>query len=115
MKELTLFDSIFPGYRSMLFRPPMWSSWVYEKDNLSIDIVLPGYEEQDFELSAEDGELILSISGTKDNKIHTYSVYTEDGYNIENADATYKAGVLKIRIPKQVVDKPKVRIPIKVS
>jgi HSP20 family protein len=101
---------------------------IEDKDNIEVQVDLPGMEKDDIKVSVEDN--ILTIKGErkalkeeKDKNYHqverTYGTFTRsfslpttvDGSKIK---ANYKNGVLKIDLPKSEAVKPK-EIPISVS
>jgi HSP20 family protein len=101
---------------------------VESKDNIEVQVDLPGMEKDDIKVSVEDS--ILTIKGErkamkeeKDKNYHqierTYGTFTRsfslptsvEGQKIK---ANYKNGVLKIDLPKAEAVKPK-EIPIDVS
>jgi HSP20 family protein len=103
-----LFDLMFPDYYK--YRTPMWSETGETDEELTINIVVPGYEKEDFSLFAQDDRLLLKIN--KDGKSISYSVCGYP-YPLEKATAKYRNGILKITIPKS---KKAIRsLPIEVS
>lgn len=109
--DLDLFMSTFPNYSD--FKVPMWSSWREDeaKENVILKIAVPGYDVEDFELFVEDDSLFLSIKGKKTT---SYWLLDNKELNLEAATADYKAGVLKVKIPKLETKKGK-KLQIKVS
>lgn len=111
--DLFSFDRLFPNYYD--YKVPMYSSWKESEDGGTLEIVVPGYKKDDFDLHVEDGRLILNINSGK--KSLTYSIlgsYSFSTYDVGAAQAEYEAGILKIEIPKIPKKKMK-QIPIKVS
>lgn len=94
------FHSLFPNYYD--FKTPMWSSCKSTDGGFELEVVVPGYEKEDFVLTEEDGELKLSINREKDDPL-IYSIlgrYRSSNYDLSRAEAEYKAGILKITVPK---------------
>ena len=110
--NLDLFDSIFPNYHD--FRIPMWSTGTKSKEGLYLEIAVPGHDKDDFNLYEEGGSILLSIRREDANPL-VYDLLdrksTRD-YNLESISANYKAGVLKITIPKVEVKPEQRRIGI---
>ncbi|HEQ99743.1 MAG TPA: Hsp20/alpha crystallin family protein [candidate division Zixibacteria bacterium] len=101
---------------------------VEDKDNIEVQVDLPGMEKDDIKVSVEDS--VLTIKGErkgmreeKDKNYHqierTYGTFTRS-FSLpttvegEKIKASYKNGVLKIDLPKAEAVKPK-EIPISVS
>jgi HSP20 family molecular chaperone IbpA len=106
---IELFDRIFPDYGTLLFRPPMWNTWKYEEKSVLIETVIPGYDKEDFDISAEGNELVIKVLRDK-NRYFRYYVSPGAKYDVNNADVKYKSGILKIRIPKCNVATKKIEV-----
>ncbi len=101
---------------------------VESKDNIEVQVDLPGMEKDDIKVSVEDS--VLTIKGErkamkeeKEKNYHqierTYGTFTRSfslptSVEGEKIKANYKNGVLKIDLPKAEAVKPK-EIPIDVS
>lgn len=110
--NLDLFNSVFPNYYD--FKIPMWSKVRETKQGLDLEIVVPGYEKEDFNLYEEGGSILLSIRREDANPL-VYDLLDRKSirdYNLESISANYKAGVLKITIPKVEVKPEQRRIGI---
>jgi len=111
--DLESFNNLFPNYHD--YKVPMFSSWKEGEDSGVLEIVVPGYKKDDFDLHVEDGGLILKVNSEK--RSFTYSIlgsYSSSTYDVGAAKAEYEAGILKIEIPRVPKKKMK-QIPIKVS
>lgn len=100
--DLLRFYEMFPNYVD--YRIPMWSEYKETDDKLTVKVVVPGFEKEDFVLYVEGNRLFLDIKNKKDKT--TYSVLQKllnETYLLDKANAEYTAGILKITIPK---DKP---------
>lgn len=83
-------------------------------DNYLLDVSVPGYEKENIKLELERGYLTITATNSKeeDTSKEKYirreryygkcsrSFYVGDGITEEEIDATYKNGVLTIKIPK---------------
>ena len=96
-----------------------------KEDHFLISADLPGVNEQDIELKVQDGTLLLSgkREAVKEEKSETLS-YSErssgsfcrsftlgKGVNAEKIEASYKNGVLTVKLPKAEESKPR-QIPV---
>lgn len=96
------FHSLFPNYYD--FKTPVWSDYKITGKEFTLDVVAPGYEKEDFDLYEEGGRLLLSIKRDGDESPLVYSILGRYGgpeYDMTKAIAKYKAGILKISIPKR--------------
>ena len=120
-------DRWFGDFSSAKFAPSI--DVADEKKNIRITAELPGMDEKDIELSVQDDALV--IRGEKKVE-HTSD---EDGYyrtersygsferwiplpveiDSSRAEATFKKGVLTVRIPKTGGEAPRKQIPIRTS
>jgi HSP20 family protein len=111
--DLLKFYSMFPNYND--FRIPMWSDSKETDEKLTIKVVIPGYNKEDFNLFIEDNKLFLEINQENKKKL-TYSIWyksIQEYYLFDKAKAEYVSGILKITIPKSKVEKKLVPIIIK--
>jgi len=110
--NLNLFNSMFPNYYNGL-QGPMWSKWKYEDDKIILNVAVPGFEKEDFNLSIEDGDLILRIQSEKKNLIYSIlDKFYSDSYELDKVKAVYKNGMLKITIPKTAKKTKKIEIEV---
>jgi HSP20 family molecular chaperone IbpA len=109
-----LFENMFPNYYD--YKTPMWSTWKEEDGNAILEVVVPGYKKEEFNLFVdEDKALKLTIESTKQQLSYSIlSSYYSNKYDFPSANAVYDAGILKITIPKAANKKQK-QIPIRVS
>jgi len=84
------------------------------EDEYLIAVELPGVEKKDIELDLEDGFLKIKVEKRRENKDEEEDIYKyEQSYvgfyrrislpedaDLDNVDAEYKNGVLKVRIKK---------------
>jgi HSP20 family molecular chaperone IbpA len=113
MLNLELFDFMFPNYSE--FRTPMTSSWKDDDNKTTLSVVVPGYEKEDFELFFDDNSLKLRIKSGKGDLLYSIlDKFYVSQYNLDEAEAEYHSGVLKISIPKVAKKKAK-QLSIKVS
>lgn len=123
-------DNIFDRTFGQLFESPgqtqLMGGWVpaldlYEdKDNLTLKCELPGMKKEDIDISLHEG--FLTISGErKHEKKQEGEVYRTERYegrfnrslalpskvNFDKINATYKDGVLTVKLPKAEEAKPK--------
>ncbi len=95
---------------------------VYDSDNeLFVKVDIPGFKKEEIEVSIKDN--ILTIKGEKkgENEVHKENYYRAErfygsfnrsvqlpsGVEHENASATYKDGVLELKLLKKEESKPK--------
>ena len=95
---------------------------IFEEDNgIALKAELPGIDKEDISIDVKDG--VLTLSGersveneTKDNNYYrrerTYGKFQRafalpEGVKTEDIKADFKDGVLKVHIPKAVVEEPK--------
>lgn len=94
-----LFHDMFPTYLD--HKTPMWSNFKETKSELQIRIVVPGYIKDDFCLSVEGEALFLGINfESGEGKYSILRKFIDESYQIEEAKAGYRNGILKITIPK---------------
>jgi HSP20 family molecular chaperone IbpA len=97
------FNAMFPNYYD--HKTIMWSESKETDTGFDIKIVIPGFDKEDFNLYEENGVVQLSIKKSKD-KTDVYDVlYDSEKYDLDKMSAEYKAGILKIKIPKQIAQK----------
>jgi HSP20 family molecular chaperone IbpA len=106
MRKISLFDMLFyPDYYEHML--PLWSDIRETGKELFVELAVPGHEKEDFILSEEDGVLLLEIK-RRDKDPLKYSIIsrrTSGEYDFDKGIATYKAGILSIKIPKRVKQK----------
>jgi HSP20 family molecular chaperone IbpA len=102
-----LFDLMFPKYD--LYRCPMWSEYEETEEGMKLEIAIPGYEKEDFQLYSEDGTLYLKI--LREDRQALYSISGRD-YDSEGAKAEYKNGILIITVPKAKKEQKKLEIKV---
>lgn len=132
----TMFDSLFNDFfkefefgvpsirekRTSKFSYPKWNIQDNEKD-FTIEAAVPGLTKDDVKVEYVDG--VLNIRGNKQNttesgayghflvrELHKSSfsrsiVLDEESCDISNINASVDEGLLKIKIPKKVLDKSK--------
>jgi HSP20 family protein len=102
-----LFNSMFPDYYK--YRIPMWNETKETEEEITIDVVIPGYEKEDFNIVAQDDMLLLKIN--KDGEFMSYCI-SGYPYPLEKATAKYRNGILKITIPKSKKSKKELKIEV---
>lgn len=122
-KPISLFDDMFDNfwnikpvdYDEKMFTP--LGDVVETDEEYNIDLMLPGIKKDDIKIKIEDGK--ISIEGErKENKDKKFN-YKETWYgkfkksyklpddvNVDNVDASYEDGILKVVVPK---DKERVK------
>ncbi|MGC3991310.1 MAG: Hsp20/alpha crystallin family protein [Chthoniobacteraceae bacterium] len=117
-----LFDHSFPA-----LTPETFGAWtpaldVYQdKENVSVQVELPGLKKEDIEISLHDG--VLTISGERKTEANEQSGQTLRSERFvgqfqrrvslptpvagDKVSATYKDGVLTVTLPKAEEAKPK--------
>lgn len=102
--NMKAFKKMFPDYFE--YKVPMWSNWKTGETSDILEITIPGFERKDFKLVAIGDKLELTITNIE--KSISYSIvdssFTTD-YNLAEAKARYKSGILYIEIPKVVKNK----------
>jgi len=93
---------------------------VYESEKgLDIELAAPGLEKEDFTVTVENHQLIVSTAQTVNKKLenvkikrkeYDYSTFTRsfrlsDIYDLEKVTARYKKGILKVSVQKKEVKK----------
>ncbi|MFW5847577.1 MAG: Hsp20/alpha crystallin family protein [bacterium] len=116
-KPISLFDDIFEDFWN--FKPVSYDRNMFtplgdvietEKE-YNIDLMLPGIKKDDIKIKIEDGK--ISIEGerkeNKENKFNHKETWfgkfkktyvLPDDINVDNVDASYEDGILKVKIPK---------------
>jgi HSP20 family protein len=112
------FDSFFEMPKGALV--PAVNISQTDKD-YSVEVAVPGLKKEDFKVEVEDGVLCISAE-TKEEKEEKDKKYTRreysynsfsrsfmlpDGLKAEDIKANYNDGILKITLPKAVVEKKK--------
>jgi len=94
---------------------PMCKDFQENDSELSIEIVMPGYDKEDFNLSIEENRLLLTINRKEKESIKYViaNYYIDRTYDLENTTAKYKNGILKVVVPKTRL--PKLKKAIEVS
>jgi HSP20 family protein len=102
-------------------------SWVpavdiFEKDDtLFFRAELPGFEKESIDVRVEDGNLVLTGERKRDVETEEGGVYRleraygrfsrrfrlPEGYDASNVGASYRNGLLEIRLPKSEESKPR--------
>lgn len=121
----TLFDNMFSAFGARNSRIPQVD--IYEdKDAYYIDAELAGYEDKDVDVNVD--KHVLHISSTKTSKkddrkylIRERNLVSFDrsfslpeSVNEEAIEASFKNGVLNVKLPKMPVEQPK-RISVKIA
>lgn len=66
-----------------------------------IELLLPGYPEDNIDISVEDKMLIIDIDSTEDQDSLRYDYnLSNDNYITSDMTAKYKNGLIRIKIPK---------------
>lgn len=122
----SVFDDLlnqFPGTwkDSSLHNPPVN---IHEtSDAYHVELSAPGLNKEDFQVKVEDGLLTISYEQKEETKSEDYktvrrefsqrsfkrSFTVEDQVNVDNIEAKYDQGVLKLRLPKKEQAKPTVK------
>ncbi len=85
-----------------------------DKDNYFIDLIVPGMDKKDFKIEVKENFLVISSKVEekveKNNEFYSYSEYRKGSFEKrfelpdhiihEEIKATYKAGILKLTLPK---------------
>jgi HSP20 family protein len=128
----TDFDSIFPTWANFdrfdnyLMNNDPWTTgvakpnnkyrWNETDDAYKLDIVMPGMTKQDIDLTFKEGTLTIKCKKeVSDKDTQFYGVKTDQSFsnfpravNADKVSAEMENGVLSIKMPKRVSDKPKV-------
>jgi HSP20 family molecular chaperone IbpA len=113
MFDLLLFERLFPSYGG--YRIPMWSNWQETSEGVVLEIAIPGYDKKDFELYYDHDGFHLKIDNPKRTLHYSIlNVLEASEFNIEDAKAEYKKGVLQISVPRSEESKKKL-VKIEVS
>jgi len=128
------FEEMFEPFERDWGLPELWSEDRFvpaidvteDKDSLTLTAEVPGMDKDDLEVSIENG--VLTLRGEKKEETRTEDanyhrverryghferrIRLPDYVDAEKVDATYKDGVLKLRMPKSETARPK-SIPIK--
>jgi len=95
---------------------------IYEEENgIALKAELPGIDKKEISIDVKDRVLTLSGERSMDNEIKETNYYRRErtygkfervftlpeGVNAEDIKADFKDGVLKVHIPKAVVEEPK--------
>lgn len=124
-----LFDFAWPTRDSGLFSG--WSPALDvhdEKDNLVVQVELPGLKKDEIDISLHDGVLTVSGERKQEREQKEGESFRSERYfgkfqrsvtlpvavNAQNVKATYKDGVLTVHLPKAEEAKPK-QIAVNVS
>jgi HSP20 family protein len=106
---------------SSLHNPPVN---IHEtSDAYHVELSAPGLNKEDFQVKVEDGLLTISYEQKEETKSEDYktvrrefsqrsfkrSFTVEDQVNVDNIEAKYDQGVLKLRLPKKEQAKPTVK------
>lgn len=92
-------------------------------DAYHVELSAPGLNKEDFQVKVEDGLLTISYEQKEETKSEEYktvrrefsqrsfkrSFTVEDQVNVDNIEAKYEQGVLKLRLPKKEQAKPAVK------
>ncbi len=92
-------------------------------DAYHVELSAPGLNKEDFQVKVEDGLLTISYEQKEETKSEEYktvrrefsqrsfkrSFTVEDQVNVDNIEAKYDQGVLKLRLPKKEQAKPAVK------
>lgn len=124
----TEIDRLFEAPFAELSRSSQWlSGWIpsldlYEdKDQLTVQVELPGMKKDDISISLHDGSLSISGERRSDEKFEEADVYRAERYvgrfqrtiqlpspvAADRVKAQYKDGILTITLPKTDEAKPK--------
>lgn len=111
----SLFDDFFDTRMDRSLSAPLD---IYDgPEDSTIRVELPGVDEKDLDVELKDGK--LKITGKKEQTrkdgsysecyygTFTRSVALSDNLDVGNAKASYKDGVLEIKIPKKENEKPR--------
>lgn len=103
----------FEGFENLILNPSM--DIVDDKENLKIEVEMPGMGEEDIKVSIADG--ILTIRGEKETSkkdegknyvrreigygSYERTIPLPDSVDVEKAKASFKKGMLWVTIPKK--------------
>ncbi|MFP4528866.1 MAG: Hsp20/alpha crystallin family protein [Candidatus Kapaibacterium sp.] len=121
IRDLEKFMKNFDSNRKQTgFMPPA-NIW-HDKDNVYLEIELPGMTKENIKISVDDEERTLTINGTKEaaekktsRREIIYGDFWRQFYlgkkvNPESIKANYESGVLKITVAKLVPEVKEVEI-----
>lgn len=132
----TDFDSIFTPFMRHLNRTqnndfyqtvPRANVYYRENDGYSIEMAVPGFAREDFNLDVENGTLTVSLNGkVEDTEFEKDSIrqrewsYSEfkrsftlpDNTNLDSITARYDAGILYITVPVENQQNRRTRITV---
>jgi HSP20 family molecular chaperone IbpA len=103
------YDALFNGLTKRPSRQSFRKNndfYVFDEGSVRVvELVAPGLKSEDFDITIDDNKLSIDISTKKDDNkrsfIHAakYETYLGNDINLDNVDATYEAGVLRINVP----------------
>ncbi|WEK34460.1 MAG: Hsp20/alpha crystallin family protein [Candidatus Pseudobacter hemicellulosilyticus] len=123
----SLFDELFnqfPGAWTNPWKDPSFHVPpvnIHETaDAYHLELSAAGLNKDDFQLKVEDGLLTVSFEKKEDNKTEEYktvrrefvhrsfkrSFHLDENVDVENIQARYENGVLKLHLPKREQNKP---------
>ena len=118
MRCYNLFDEIYKLHSDMsfLWREQMPAEVKEEKEQITIELEMPGFTEEDIKVETKDGT--LSISAERKEKSRTRKVNRSfllpPDVNVDKIEATLERGILFLSVPKLPENVPK-KIEIKVK
>ncbi|MBF0247442.1 MAG: Hsp20/alpha crystallin family protein [Alphaproteobacteria bacterium] len=127
-EPLRRLEESFPEWRTHFARPHMPADVTETPDGYTIAVELPGLAEDDIEISASGNEITIRAVKKEETQEDAGSVHVRERHygaltrtftapehvNLDKAEATFKNGVLSVRLPKKALPKPDTRkIPIK--
>ncbi len=120
-----LFDEVLGSEildRNIVYHQPK-ANIIENETAYSIELLVPGYEKEDFSLSINENKLNVEGKATIEDKkfkqneftIKNFSrsFYLPDNINKEKIEATYEQGILTLIIPKKEEFTKKIEIKIK--
>lgn len=90
---------------------PKYESMKVDGDDLVMSFNVPGFSKKDFKITVEDTTLV--IDGTTEDRKFFKSYKIQKGWDVKNASAEVKNGILTLTIPKKEIKKDLVEISVK--
>ena len=106
--DLSFFDEVVPAKGLKHFTP--LGDVIENEDSFNVELMMPGFEKKEIKMEVEGKSLVIEAERKKSennyNTIESHfgkfrkSYVLPDYVDVDNINAKYKNGVLKITIPK---------------
>lgn len=108
----SIFDEFFDMGTDTMTLPKV--NVIENKDNFTIDVEAPGFNKGDFNINIEENRLTISSETQKESKddfgnyhrrefrrsSFSRSFQLDEIHDVDNINATYESGILRVEIPK---------------